>query len=195
MGGMVSKEFREIQRAHCLMAPCKMNGDDWMKKFVTKLLQISHAQWVYRNYTLHESRRGYLALKDREKVLTDIRHLMDTDPDEVPESSRYLLELDFTQLSNSGYEQQAYWVVAVKAARQAGRRAWVRLSKMGSSAKRRAKQSSQRRTKASDVFAVDKILREIRQELGLDKVPSRRRPAKWVPPTSSRPQKRVKRPN
>ena len=55
---MVSKEFREIQRAHCLMAPCKMNGDDWMKQFVTKLLQISHAQWVYRNYTLHESRQG-----------------------------------------------------------------------------------------------------------------------------------------
>ena len=177
------------------MAPCKMNGDDWIKQFVTKLLQISHAQWVYCNYTLHESRQGYLALKGREKVLTDIRHLMDTDPDEVPESSRYLLELDFTQLSNSGYEHQAYWVVAVKAARQAGRRTWARLSKMGSSAKRRAKQGSRRRTKASDVFAVDKILREIRQELGLDKIPSRRRPAKWVPPTFSRPQKRVKRPN
>ena len=42
--GMISKEFREIQTAHCMMAPCAMNGDDWVKQFTTKLLQISHSQ-------------------------------------------------------------------------------------------------------------------------------------------------------
>ena len=131
--GMVSKEFREIQTAHCMLAPCAMNGDDWVKQFVGKLLLISHSQWIFRNYTLHERQRGFLALKAREQVLTDIRSLMDTDPDQVPASSRYLLELDFSQLVDSGHEEQAYWVVAVQAAKKAGRRAWRRVQQMGGS--------------------------------------------------------------
>ena len=121
--GMISKEFREIQTAHCMVAPCAMNGDDWVKQFTAKLLQISHSQWIYRNFTLHERRRGLLALKAREQVLTDIRNLMDTDPEEVPAASRYLLELDFSHLADSVNEDQAYWVVAVKAAKVAGQRA------------------------------------------------------------------------
>ena len=39
--GMVSKECREIQRAHYLITLCRMAGDDWMKQFVTKILRAS----------------------------------------------------------------------------------------------------------------------------------------------------------
>ena len=33
--GKVSKDFASIQRAHCAGAPCRMNGDDWMKHFIS----------------------------------------------------------------------------------------------------------------------------------------------------------------
>ena len=41
---------------------------------------------------------------------------------EIPEGSRYLLELDYSELYNSSFESQSYWVLAMKAARRAGRR-------------------------------------------------------------------------
>ena len=192
--GMISKEFREIQTAHCMVAPCAMNGDDWVKQFTAKLLQISYSQWIYRNFTLHERRRGLLALKAREQVLTDIRNLMDTDPEEVPAASRYLLELDFSHLADSVNEDQAYWVVAVKAAKVAGQRAWQRLRRMGGSAKRHARKTAHRRKVARGVYAVETVLATIRRELGLEKDPSRRRRAEGAIPATRRPQKRVKRP-
>ena len=159
--GMVSKEFREIQTAHCMLAPCAMNGDDWVKQFVGKLLLISHSQWIFRNYTLHERQRGFLALKAREQVLTDIRSLMDTDPDQVPASSRYLLELDFSQLVDSGHEEQAYWVVAVQAAKKAGRRAWQQVQQMGGSDRRKARHKEQRRKVARGIYSIERVLTTI----------------------------------
>ena len=47
-------------------------------------------------------------------------------PEEVPEGSRYLLELDYSDLYNATFERQSYWVLAMKAARRAGRRAKAR---------------------------------------------------------------------
>ncbi len=48
---------------------------------------------------------------------------MDTNQDEIPQGSQYLLETDFTSLYNASLEQQSYWVLAMKAVRQAGHRA------------------------------------------------------------------------
>jgi hypothetical protein len=94
-----------------------------MKAFISHLLQISHSQWIFRNYTLHDKQRGYLRLRLRSKVLCEIHELLETSPSEVPPESQYLLELDHSAMYKALYEEQAYWVLALKAARRAGRRA------------------------------------------------------------------------
>ena len=96
-----------------------MTGDNWMKHFIAKLLQVLHSQWLYQNFTLHEKTRGYLRLQHRKEVLKEVDHLMDTNPDEIPQGSQYLLEMDFTSLYNASFERQSYWVLAMKAAWQA----------------------------------------------------------------------------
>ncbi len=53
---------KKMQEIHCKLSVCQMTGDDWMKHFIGKLLQISHSQWLYRNLTLHDKKRGYLRL-------------------------------------------------------------------------------------------------------------------------------------
>jgi len=53
--GKVSVEIASIQRFHCMISPsCLFTGEDWMKAFISHLLQISHSQWIFRNYTLHD---------------------------------------------------------------------------------------------------------------------------------------------
>ena len=47
---------------------------------------------------------------------------MDTHPHELPKESEFLLEVDMDRLCNGDFEQQTYWVYAMKAARNAGRR-------------------------------------------------------------------------
>ena len=43
--GKVSVEIASIQDIHCRSSPsCRLTGADWMKAFISHLLQISHAQ-------------------------------------------------------------------------------------------------------------------------------------------------------
>jgi hypothetical protein len=87
-----------------------------MKAFISLLIQISHSQWIFRNYTLHDKQRGYLPLRLRSEVLRKIHELLETAPSNVPPESQYLLELDHSTLYNASYKEQAYWVLALKAA-------------------------------------------------------------------------------
>jgi hypothetical protein len=114
--GKVSVAIAKIQEIHCTLSLYHMTGEDWIKH----LLQVSHSQWLYWNFTLHDKTRGYLCLQHRKEVLKELDCLMDTNPDEIPQGSQYLLEMDFTSLYNASFERQSYCVLAVKAARQAG---------------------------------------------------------------------------
>ena len=111
--GRVSVEIAKIQMAHCAMSPCRMNGNDWMKQFASQLVNISHAQWVYRNFTLHDKSKGLLHLQRRNDVLMEIDRLVQLRPEDLPEESKFLLEIDLKSLQHSGYERQAYWVQVI----------------------------------------------------------------------------------
>ncbi len=120
----VSVEIASIQQLHCMSSPsCWLTGNDWMKAFISHLLQISHSRWIFCNYTLHDKQRGYLRLRLRFDILREIHELLETPLSDVPLENQYLLELDHSSMYNARYKEQAYWVLALKAARRAGR--WV----------------------------------------------------------------------
>ncbi len=119
--GEVSVEFRTIQDIHCALSSCQMTREDWMKAFVLHLIQISHLQWIFCNFTLHDKQRRYLSLLKRATVLKEVDRLLDTAPEDIPAGSQYLLELDYSALYNASLERQSYWVLAMKAACRAGK--------------------------------------------------------------------------
>jgi hypothetical protein len=108
MEGKVSTKIASIQRIHCAAAPCMMNGDDWMRHFISHVLRITHSQWIFRNITLHDKVCGTLRLQNREEVLREVEALLETDPMEVPVESKFLLEFDFDSLYRSSFERQTY---------------------------------------------------------------------------------------
>ena len=113
-----------------------MNGADWVKNFISRLLHISHGQWVLRNFTLHDQTRGYLRLQERRQVLEEMDRLAEADPANIPQESLFLLEVDFSSLLRSSFERQSYWVMAMKAARRTGQRAVVRQNRRVASDRR-----------------------------------------------------------
>jgi hypothetical protein len=42
--GNISTHFYEIQSFHLAMSSNFLNGEDWTKQFISKLLQITHSQ-------------------------------------------------------------------------------------------------------------------------------------------------------
>jgi hypothetical protein len=126
---------------------CRLTGNDWMKAFISHLLQkMSHSQWIFRNYTLHDKQWGYLRLCLRSDTLREISELLETPPSNITPQSQYLLELDHSSMYNARYEDQAYWVLALKAARCAGRQAAVLQRSRGRSQHNRLATTAKKKT-------------------------------------------------
>ena len=100
-----------------------------MKQFILRVIQLTHNQWIYCNFVLHNMKQGFLCLKARDQLLVEIEMLMDIDPEQIPPESCFLLEFDYDNLCRSGFESQQYWVVAAKAAITAGSRRAVTLAR------------------------------------------------------------------
>lgn len=122
MEGRISHRFYKMQHYHLTLSASYLNGGDCMKQFITQILHITHSQWIFRNFTLHDRRLGILAWRNKLDLLAKIEQLIDTPPEEVAEESRFLLEFDFNRLFQSGTKGQEYWVIAMQAAIVAGRR-------------------------------------------------------------------------
>jgi hypothetical protein len=120
--GKISVNIVAIQHIHCTLRPCRITGSNWMKAMSSHLMQASHCQWIFCNFMLHDRQQGYLRLNQRRDLLCKLDTLIDTSSDDIPKESRNLLELDYSTLYSASFERQSYWVLAMKAARQAGRR-------------------------------------------------------------------------
>mmetsp|Transcript_28742 Transcript_28742/g.61286 ORF Transcript_28742/g.61286 Transcript_28742/m.61286 type:complete len:178 (-) Transcript_28742:502-1035(-) len=71
--GKALVEIGAIQRFHCAVLLCQMNGTNLMKHFVSHILHIIHSQWLYQNFTLHKNARGHLLMKERQNVLMKLK--------------------------------------------------------------------------------------------------------------------------
>ncbi len=93
MEGCISTHFYFIQHYHLSLSGSILNGADWTKTLISKLLHITHSQWIYRNFALHDQQNGYLHNKSLEAIQVAINELAETPLEEVPADSRFLLEI------------------------------------------------------------------------------------------------------
>jgi hypothetical protein len=74
---------------------------------------------IFRNISFHDKKNGYLCNKTADKLLQHINSLLDLAPEDLPEASHFLLEINFSKLSTYHLETQKYWTLAVDAALKA----------------------------------------------------------------------------
>jgi hypothetical protein len=116
MLGMISTHLRPIQYSYLLGSASMLTVDDWMKKFIDQLIHIVHGQWIYRNISKYHETLGSIRKTERQQLLLEIDRLMNLTPEDVPEESKFLLEVGFARLRTGDLTGQHYWVHAVKAA-------------------------------------------------------------------------------
>ena len=83
-----------------------LNREDWTKQFISKNLQITHSQWIFRNISFHDKKNGHLQNKMVDELLQHINSFSEVSPEELPDSSNFLLEINFSKLSKHHLETQ-----------------------------------------------------------------------------------------
>jgi hypothetical protein len=104
------------------MSSSFINGADWAKQFISRILHITHSQWIFRIFSLHDNINGYLYKKKAEEIALELESLAGLAPEDVPAKSRFLLEINFSDLNKSNVETQQYWILAINAALTAQQR-------------------------------------------------------------------------
>ena len=120
--GKVTKLFKSYQHSHLITSASMLTAADWLNQFIQRLLHLTHGQWIYRNVSRHHLQHGQLKELERKSLLREIDKYLSVSPDDVPEESKFLLEIDFRQIRTATTEKQSYWVHAMRAAIHAGRR-------------------------------------------------------------------------
>ncbi len=87
MEGHISTHFYKIQNFHLAMTSSFLNGAHWAKQFISKILHITHSQWIFRNFSLHDKRNCYLHNKKAEEIALELESLAGLAPEDVPANS------------------------------------------------------------------------------------------------------------
>ena len=119
MEGMVSKEIFVIQRKAEDDGKGYMSLESWGAGLVTKLLEVTHGQWLYRNVHVHDCVSGQNARKRKENLRRELEYQIAIGGDGLAEEDQYLLEINLDDLNLSSGEDQVYWLLAFKTARKA----------------------------------------------------------------------------
>ncbi len=66
--GMISKKIMRVQQPHFALSGSRMSLERWSSGLATRLLEITHGQWVYRNFIVHDLVSGTIATARKEEL-------------------------------------------------------------------------------------------------------------------------------
>merc|ERR1712115_656525 len=115
LNGRIPKLFVLHQRCHLAHKKTRMTAKRWTKTLITKLLQITHKQWLLRNAKIHIKRKGDMNKEEHDKLLDKIKKLIWTDPKDLLPGNEHLLNEDFDSLGRASAIDQILWVAEMEA--------------------------------------------------------------------------------
>ena len=121
MEAKVSKRLFAIQEEWLRELDSNRTIESWTRGFLTKLLDITHQQWLYRNARLHIRHVEGLTLTEHEHILGKVQSLIHTDPMALLPEHRDLLRVDYEALGQGSSVDRQYWVATVESALKAKR--------------------------------------------------------------------------
>jgi hypothetical protein len=119
MEGMVCNEIRIIQMPHAALSGSRLNAEKWMVELITKLLKVTHGQWLYRNVQVHDKVAGMLAMLRKEKIQMEIEEQQALGTAVLLDEDSHLGECNLGDLEDTSGIKETYWLLAIKAAQEA----------------------------------------------------------------------------
>jgi hypothetical protein len=120
MEGMVTKYLWEIQTTYSVVDGSNVSPEQWPTGVVIKLLETTHGQWLYWCIQVHDRVQGTQAILQKEELQKVAEAQQEMEYDGLLKEDHYLAEVNLDDLENSSCERQEYWLLAIRAAREAG---------------------------------------------------------------------------
>ncbi len=92
----------------------------WAQGLIIKLLEATHGQWLYRCVQVHDRVLGPRATARKEEIQLAIKAQQEIGTEDLLEEDQYLVEVNLEDLESTSGERQEYWLIAIRAAREAG---------------------------------------------------------------------------
>jgi len=110
MQGKLAVQLVRIQERYSASNNNGLDGKSWSTNIITQLLEMSHSQWLYRNFSLHHHTLGYLHRLEEKNLRKTARELAPLRPEAIPATSQYLLEIDI-EAEEQTFTSVSYWVL------------------------------------------------------------------------------------
>jgi hypothetical protein len=121
MEGMICKEIWAIQKTYTALSGLRTSAEKWMGELITKLLEVTHGQWLYHNIQVHDKVSGTLAMLKKEEIQKEIEEQQALGLDGLLDEDCHLGECNLGDLKDTSGITETYWLLAIKAAREACR--------------------------------------------------------------------------
>ncbi len=119
MEGMICTRMRRIQSDYHFMVGTRMNPKWRTRSLILKLLEATHGQWNYWNVQIHDSVAGTQATLREEAIQRKIEEQMEMGKKGLLKEDHWMMEVNLGDLETTSGEQEEYWLVAIRAAREA----------------------------------------------------------------------------
>ena len=117
--GKVSNQWILFATAGLNSTGNPMSPEGWTRRFMDKLIQITHQQWIYRNYKVHFKTKGGLTVKEHDEIFDNLGNLLYTDPDDLLPQHQHLLLVDPAKLGEGPLVNKQIWISNMEAAKAA----------------------------------------------------------------------------
>ncbi len=121
MEGMVCREIRVIQTTHTVLSGSRTNAEKWTVELITKLLEVTHGQWLHHNIQIHDKVAGTLAMLRKEEIQMEIEGQQALGTVGLLDDDCHLGESNLGDLKDTLEIKETYWLLAIKAAWEASR--------------------------------------------------------------------------
>ena len=91
---MISKEISCIQKLYLMLSSYHISIERWTTDLITKILEVTHGQWLYRNVHVHDSISGTAETLCKEDIQMDIEKHQELIIDSLEEGDKYLTEIN-----------------------------------------------------------------------------------------------------
>ena len=116
VAGRISNVFLEAVAPYLSNPRSCLTPAKWCQTLQSKLLQMTHKQWIFRNAHVHYKKLDGLTMAQHEDILAKVDELMWTDPSELLDKHHYLLHADFHQLTEGNAGDRLNWIAAMDSA-------------------------------------------------------------------------------
>ena len=125
--GRIASYWLQVMKPILTDSHLFLNVERWARQFMTRLLGITHKQWIFRNSKKHFRRLDGLTEAEHEEIFRKLERYSWWDPGDLLPKHRHLLEVDFEALAEGTAVERQFWIVSMESAVKAATRARVGL--------------------------------------------------------------------